>query len=218
MPDASYRNVLLALRAVRVAEKAGKITDRWLKSEHGIGQEKQASRLLRFLGFVDRRRRLSDELLAKRHDWAHFRQLVVERVRKRCDQIGVGGDVAFGAGSWDEFERALRRCRAMANRAERSKESVISCFRALADISEMDEESFQAELEKVSSSKDGQRKTPSESDPERTVSDKEFSFPIGRHEDGKIVYARLTFSEPMQPGDFRRLAGILEAMDLPAGR
>jgi hypothetical protein len=217
LPDASYRNVLIALHSVRIAEKSLRVTDGWLKTQ-GVGQDKQAARLLRFLGFVDGRRKLTNALQTRRSRWEDFRQLVVERTAEGLKAIGVTGDEDFATRSWDLVEATLRQCAALSGRVERSQDSVISCFRALADISEMDEESFQAELQKVASTNSGQAKATAGPAAGGTVSDREFSFPIGSHADGKLVYAKLMFSEPMQPGDLRRLADILTTMDVPAGR
>lgn len=217
LPDASYRNVLIALHAVRIAEKSLRVTDGWLKTQ-GVGQDKQAARLLRFLGFVDSRRKLSAALLSRRSNWEDFRRLVVERTSEGLQKVGTPGELDFGTSSWDAVEDALRQCGAMSDRAERSRASIISCFRALADIADMDEGSFQAELEKLSLTNSGQTKAAAGTAAGGTVFDRELSFPIGSHADGKLVYARLMFSEPMQPGDLRRLADILTTMDLPAGK
>ena len=216
LPDASRRNVLLALQAVRTAPKASKITDRWLKSEHSIGQDKQATRVLRFLQFIDSRKKLTENVLSKRQNWEQFRQLILEQVRRGCMEIGIdqGNAGKFGAGSWDDFEDQLRRSGPVSSRSERSQDSIVACFRALVDVCEMDEESFSADIESLSPSKSGERETVGRKDSKADVLDNEISCPIVRHADGQIVYARLTFSEPMQPGDLRRLAEILRTMDI----
>jgi hypothetical protein len=213
LPDASHRNVVLALHAVRLADKGTKISDRWLKSEHRIGQDKQAARLLRYLSFVDTRRRLTDGLLSKREDWDQFRRLLIQRVREGCEENGIESDgaAAFGSG-WDAFQDALIRSAAFNGRSDRSKSQIVSCFRALADVCEMTEKSFSEEVARVLSpaANDGTNGTDS------SGACQEWSFPIGRQEQGKIVYARVAISDQVQPGDFRRLAEILKTMDIPA--
>jgi hypothetical protein len=85
----------------------------------------------------------------------------------------------------------------------------------LADIVEMDEESFdKAALERISLAAEATPGRASEAG--RAAPEQQISFPIGRRETGQIVYARLTISEPMQPGDLRRLAEILKTMDAPS--
>ena len=159
-PDASHRNVALALQAVRVADKTAKITDRWLKSEHHVGQDKQALRLIRFLRLIDARKKLTEDVLSKRRDWEAFRKLLIERVRQGSRQIGVEEDRAqgFASGSWDAFQDALLRCAAVASRSDRSRESIVASFQALANVCEMDEHAFEAEVAGVlSRASDGQR-------------------------------------------------------------
>lgn len=217
MPDASHRNVVLALHAVRVADRTTKITDRWLKSEHHVGQDKQAARLIRFLQLIDTRKKLTEDVLAKRQDWEAFRELLMERVRQACKQIGVEEDrvLRFASGSWDAFQNALLRCAAVASRSDRSQENIIACFQALANVCEMDEHAFETEVASVSArTSDGQCGPSSHKHADHAPTEQELTFPIGRQDRGRIVYARISFSGPMQPGDLRRLAGILQTMDV----
>ena len=213
LPDASHRNVVLALHAVRVADRSTKISDRWLKSEHRIGQDKQAARLLRYLFFVDTRRKLTNDLLSKREDWGQFRQLLIRRVQEGCEQNGIESEsaAAFGSGSWDAFQDALLQSAALNGRSDRSRGNIVACFRALADVCEMNERSFREEVARILS--------PAVEDGATGGTGggacKEWSFPIGRQEQGKVVYARVTISDEVQPGDLRRLAEILKVMDIP---
>ena len=219
LPDACHRNVVLALHAVRTAGNKVKITDRWLKSEFAIGQEKQAARLLRFLRLVDSRKKLGALEASDREDWTKFRELLIQRVQEGCRQIGVEPECAaqFGSGSWDAFQDGLAQAPALAARSERSRANVVACFRALANICEMDQGDFEAEITGLSARPSGGGSAAGDrKDVDRILTGPDCSFPIGRQDHGKMVYARIAFSQPMQPGDLRRLAEILQTMDVPA--
>jgi hypothetical protein len=214
-PDASFRNVVLTLNVIRTTkDTASKITDRWLKTEHGINQDKQSARLIRFLQFVNTRKKFNADDLSKCEDWDDFRELLIARVHRGCEENGIPRDRAanFGLGSWDAFHDALLECDSLASRSDRSKDNIVACFRALADVCEMGKEAFDKEVAKILSP---------ESDDSNGITNggrtcQEWSFPIGRQEQGNVVYARVSISDDFQPGDFRRLAEILQMMDIPA--
>ncbi len=219
LPDASHRNVILTLHAVRGAKRGVKITDQWLKTENGVGQDKQASRLLRFLNLVDARKKLRADVVAACSDWEVFRGLLVDRVLSGCERIGLTKTEAecFSAGSWEVFQAALESSPAVASRKSRSQGYIISCFRELADICEMDEDSFQAEVSSFAfsaGSKSTRSLSPREDEDE--VRDHECTLQFGTQDAQEMISARISFSRPIRPGDYRRLAQILQAMDVPA--
>ena len=209
-PDASNRNVILVLYALRNANKSVRITEAWLKSEHGVGQVKQALRVLRFLNLIDARKRPKDDVLAARHDWRQFTRLLRARGTDGCRQLGVA-DVdaqSFGTGSWSNFDQ-IARSPTLASRSARGREAVIACIRALDEICEMDEEGFLQSVIKFSAN----QKSASIPIENASNGSPESSFPIGTEEQGEVVYARITFSRPLKPGYYRRLAELLQAMD-----
>ena len=210
LPDASRKNVVLALHAVRVAEKSTKISDRWLKDEHGIGQDKQAARLLRYVSFVDARRKMARDLISQREDWEQFQGLLIQRLQEGCENNGIESDSGFPEDSWDTFQNALRRSAALNGRSEQSKRNIVACFRALADVCEMTEKSFKEEVAGILS------RASDDTNGRANGACQEWSFPIGRQEQGNVVFARVSISDDFQPGDFRRLAEILQMMDIAA--
>jgi hypothetical protein len=140
--------------------------------------------------------------------------LLVERVRRGCKQNRIDDDgvAEFGSGSWEAFREALTESAALNNRSDRSRGNIVACFRALADVCEMTEQSFREEVARNAPAAHHE----TEGSANGGGNWREWSFPIGREEQGKVVCARVSISDDFRPGDFRRLAEILQMMDIPA--
>lgn len=212
IPDASFRNVTLALNAVRMADVSCRLNEGWLKAD-GIGQAKQAARVIRFLDLTDQRKKLKSDVVSARRFWNQFQVLLRERVADGCRHLGLGEaeTQSFSDGSWADFERSVLSTQAVAGRTKRGQDAVISCFRAIDQICDMNEETFQETVRKFSAN------TTSTARPvEDTSKDApETQFPIGTEDDGEIIFAQVSFTRSAKPGYYRRLAQLLLAMDTP---
>lgn len=234
LPDASRRNVLSALQVVRTAARHQKFSQRWLKEEHGIGQNRQAMRLLRFLSLVDHHDRLPDDVLDSRANLAAFQVLLVERLRQGCHQAGFSGDeielLTDPDSTWPIVREVLEASRPVAELTPGVRNNVMGCFKSLDEVLHhlrsdrwLDEEvgSFAKASPHPAAavaSPTAAPVPPAAADPSREV-----TVPYGRKQDGTLIYARVVFDGPASADDLfavgrqvQQLASLVLSDDLPA--
>jgi hypothetical protein len=137
LPDASRKNVLLTLDLVRGASRSQKFSQNWLQ-QNGVGQSRQAMRLLRFLGLLDNDHNLALDVVECRAKLLCWQELLLDRVQTACTNAGFTRVVIERLGSrastWSQLKDALLHSPPVSKLKPNVQNNVLGCLKSLDEV------------------------------------------------------------------------------------
>jgi hypothetical protein len=215
-PDASRGNIILALHAVRNADRHQSFTNQMMR-DYGIGQPRQAiSFLQKLIRFVDDRKRVTSEVLDARTSLDAFQQLFEERVRQGCAACGLPEQLVSRLGEhdldWPNLRAEFLRCPVLRDMSRNMQNNVTGALRAIDEIIRNvgDPRWLDGEAElisKVRSSKQAKQSHDSSYVIDQRTDSNEIIIPIPYYaDDGNIVHAHLVVDRSYDVGDLDEIA------------
>jgi hypothetical protein len=139
LPDGSPITVFRTLQIVRIAKREDRFSANWLKREHGVGQEKQAMRLLRFLDLLGDDGSLQGDVVDCRGNLHGFEKLLRERVQRGCERAGIPANLSEDLGSqqrrWSKLRDDLLSAAPISSlKSHNVKNNIIGSFKALDEV------------------------------------------------------------------------------------